>query len=272
MPGHVNSYSSTTKDWSANQYLKFEAERSRPARDLLAQVPLTNPRHIVDLGCGPGNSTAIVRERYPSASLTGMDSSPDMLNKARATLPDVTFSQADLATYTPPPGTAVDLLFSNAVFQWLPHATRIPTMQRLLQSQPSGGVLALQVPDNFTEGSHAAMRAVADRSPFREVLAPLRPARERMPSPQELYDALKPLCATVDVWRTEYHHVLDDHQGVVEWVKGTGLRPFVDPLSEEMKTQFLEAYLSALKEVYPTSVDGKVILRYPRLFLVATRA
>lgn len=199
-----------------------------------------------------------------------MDSSPDMLTKARATLPDVPFYQADLTTYTPK--DPIDLFFSNAVFQWLPQSDRIPTIKRLIQSQTPGSVFAFQVPDNFTEPSHAAMRETADEGPWAATLRPLQPARGIMPSPQELYDELKPICTEVDLWHTHYYHVLDDHEGLVEWVKGTGLRPFLDPLPEDQQKGFLESYLAKLRERYPSSVDGKVILRYPRLFMVATRA
>lgn len=265
-----SSHSSSAKDWSASQYLKFEKERSRPSRDLLAQVPLSNPHRVVDLGCGPGNSTAILRERYPAAILSGMDSSPDMLKKARATLPDVAFHQDDLTTYTP--SDPVDLFFSNAVFQWLTQSERIPTIKRLLQTQTSGSVFAFQVPDNFTEPSHAAMRETAEEGPWAATLRALQPARGVMPPPQELYDELKPLCTEVDLWHSHYYHVLDNHEGLVEWVKGTGLRPFIDPLPDAQKEEFLKVYLGKLRELYPTSVDGKVILRYPRLFMVATRA
>lgn len=271
MPRHANA-STNAKDWSATQYLKFEKDRTRPARDLLAQVPLASPRRVVDLGCGPGNSTALLRERYPSAALTGMDSSPDMLKKARATLPDVTFEEGDMATYTPAPAGTVDLLYSNAAFQWLGSDARMSSYKRLLESLPSGGVLALQVPDNYTEPSHSNMRSIAQRGPWAGILEPLKPARERMESPQEIYDGLKSLCEEVNIWHSFYYHVLDDHAAVVEWVKGTGLRPFLDPLDEEMRTGFLKEYLSAIKDAYPSSGDGKVILRFPRLFVVATKA
>ena len=266
----TSSNSTSTKDWSASQYLKFESERSRPARDLLAQVSLDKPRRIVDLGCGPGNSTEILRQRYPTAELSGMDSSPDMLEKARATLPDVQFHQADLTSYEPT--ETVDLFYSNAVFQWLSTAQRIPTIKRLLQTQQPGSVFAFQIPDNFTEPSHAAMRETADEGPWAETLRKLQPSLGQMPSPQEFYDALKPICADVNLWHTFYYHVLDDHEAVVEWVKGTGLRPFIDPLPVEQREEFLKVYLAKLRGAYPTSVDGKVILRYPRLFMVATRA
>ncbi|TPX08066.1 uncharacterized protein E0L32_010266 [Thyridium curvatum] len=259
------------KDWSANQYLKFEKQRTRPARDLLAQVPLDQPpRRVLDVGCGPGNSTEILREQYPAAAIEGIDSSPDMIAKAGKRLPDIPFSVVDLRTYSPK--EPQDLIFSNAVLHWLRADERIPTMRRMVEWLRPGGVLAIQVPDNYLEKSHAAMRAVAEEGPWAPVLGPLKPALDPFESPQELYDGLIPLCSAVDIWHTFYQHPLEDHQGVVEWVKGTGLRPFLDPLGPEDRVAFEKEYLEKLKGLYPVSVDGKVLLRYPRLFLVAVRA
>lgn len=257
------------KDWSAAQYLKFEAERTRPSRDLLAQVPLSSPKSIVDLGCGPGNSTEVVAAHYPEAKIAGMDSSPDMIAKAKTTLPGVQFTVGDLQSYTP--DGPVDLFFSNAVFQWLGAEERIRVIKGLFEQQASGGVFAFQVPDNFDEPSHSAMRTVAARGPWAETLDRLKPARDYMQSPQEFYDALAPLSAELNIWHSHYQHVLASHEAVVEWVKGTGLRPFIDPLTPEERDGFLEEYLQKIKELYPVSVDGKVLLRYPRLFVVAVR-
>lgn len=257
------------KDWSAAQYLKFEAERTRPSRDLLAQVPLSSPKYIVDLGCGPGNSTEVVASHYPEAKIAGMDSSPDMIAKAKTTLPGVEFTVSDLQTYQP--DGPVDLYFSNAVFQWLSADDRIRVIKGLFEAQASGGVFAFQVPDNVDEPSHSAMRSVAADGPWAETLKRHQPERDPMQSPQEFYDALAPLSSELDIWHTHYQHVLADHEAVVEWVKGTGLRPFVDPLAPEQRDAFLHKYLQEIKKLYPTSVDGKVLLRYPRLFVVAVR-
>lgn len=257
-------------DWSAAQYLKFEKQRTRPSRDLLAQVPLRNPRHVLDIGCGPGNSTQVLVDTFPQAKVEGMDSSPDMLAKARKTLPDVSFYQADLVKFEP--GATVDLIFSNAVFQWIRSEDRIAVIRKLIEALPPGGVFAMQAPNNRDEPSHAAMRAVAEDGPWADMFRQLRPGLEAFQAPQQLYDALIPLCSEINIWQTAYEHPLDGHEGIIEWVKGTGLRPFLDPLDPENRESFLAKYLERLKEHYPLCSDGKVLLRFPRLFIVAVRA
>ncbi|EEU43356.1 uncharacterized protein NECHADRAFT_45389 [Fusarium vanettenii 77-13-4] len=257
------------QDWSASQYLKFAKQRTRPSRDLLAQVPLESPSFILDVGCGPGNSTQVLVDRYPGAVIEGIDSSPGMITEARKALPQIKFSVADLKTHTPQ--KPLDLVFSNAVFQWLKADERVPTMKRMMQWLRPGGVLAIQVPDNYLEPSHIAMRAVANEGRWASILGPLRPALDQFATPQQFYDELSPLSSSVDIWHTLYQHPLDDHQSLVEWVKGTGLRPFLNPLSPEDKEAFAESYLARLKDIYPVSVDGKVLLRYPRLFMIAVR-
>jgi trans-aconitate 2-methyltransferase len=258
------------KDWSAAQYLKFERERTRPARDLLAQVAVESPARVLDVGCGPGNSTRLLVERWPSARISGLDSSPDMIEKARKRLPEVDFRIGDLTTTTI---EGYDLLFANAVYQWLRHDQRMGIFVDMMTKQKPGGVFAFQVPDNFDEPSHVAMREVAaegDR-PWSEALRD-QGVRQPFQSPAEIYNQFKPLCSEVDIWHTSYYHILDDHQAIVEWVKGTGLRPFVDPLSPEARQAFLDAYLDRIRRLYPPLHDGKVCLRYPRLFVVAVRA
>ncbi|KAK5991560.1 Trans-aconitate 2-methyltransferase [Cladobotryum mycophilum] len=262
--------SNTKKDWSAAQYLKFGSQRTRPAQDLLNQVPLASPKRIIDIGCGPGNSTEILVSRYPDAQISGIDSSPNMIETARKALPGLQFTVADLNSYTPE--EPVDLLFSNAVLHWIKYDERVEVMKRLVRSLKPGGVFAMQVPDNFTEKSHEAMRTVSETGPWSELLGRLNPSLGPFQTTQDLYNELKPLCSSVDLWHTYYNHPLGSHQEIVEWVKGTGLKPFVDPLGPEEKEGFQAAYLARLKELYPLSSDGTVLLRYPRLFMVAVRA
>ena len=253
------------KDWSPSTYLKFEDERTRPARDLLAQVPLVTPESVVDMGCGPGNSTEVLAERYPGAKMLGLDSSPNMLAEARLRLPSAQFDQADASTWVPAKG--VDLVFANAIYQWVPdHLTVLP---KVLAALAPGGVLAVQMPDNLTEPTHRLMREVAASGPWAARLKDA--ARAPLPPPKTYYDALKPFASRLDIWHTAYNHVLADAAAIVEWVKGTGLRPFIDPLPEAERQQFLATYLDAVTSAYPRAVDGKVLLRFPRLFIVAQR-
>lgn len=266
---HSTRIMAATKDWNATQYLRFEEERTRPSQDLAARIPLQSPRHIVDLGCGPGNSTAVLASRFPKAHVTGLDSSPDMIEKAKKRLPGTEFTLADLNSYTP--SGPVDVFYSNATFQWLPPADRINVITKLIKSQESGGIFAFQVPDNLSEPSHDLMRQTALDGPWASTFKSFE-GRYYIQSPLEMYDHLKPLCSTVDMWHTTYYHVLDGHEAIVEWVKSTGLRPFIDPLSPDQREGFLEAYLHRIKEAYPLCYDGKVILPFPRFFMVAVKA
>jgi len=256
-----------TDDWSARQYLKFEDERTRPPRDLLARVPLQAPRRAIDLGCGPGNSTELLVARYPRAEVIGLDSSPDMLRQARERLPDCVFVQADLAEWQPPDGT--DLLFANAVFQWVPDHPAV--LRRLLAALPQGGVLALQMPDNTAEPALALMREVASKGPWAKTLALAAAARDDLPTPGAYYDLLKPLATQLDLWHAVYNHVMAGPEGIVEWFKGSALRPFLSALDDGMRAGFLADYAARVAEAYPARFDGKVLLPFPRLFIVAVR-
>ncbi len=257
-----------TAAWSASQYLKFEDERTRPARELLAQVPLAEARHCVDLGCGPGTSTALIAARFPAARVVGLDSDPDMLAAARKRLPRCEFVAADISDWSPEPDT--DLLYANAVFQWVPDHEA--TLHRLFASLPAGGALAIQVPDNLDEPSHALMRETARSGPWAAALAEAIEARGALGTPGAYYDLLVGEAARVDVWHTFYQHPMDGPGAIVEWFKGTSLRPFLDPLDAATRAAFLAAYEAAITPAYPRRADGRVLLRFPRLFVVAVRA
>jgi trans-aconitate 2-methyltransferase len=254
-------------DWSASQYLKFEDERTRPARDLLAQVPLASARTVYDLGCGPGNSTELLIARYPDAEVTGVDSSPDMLRQARERLPQCRFIEADLTLWSPP--SDADILYSNATFQWVPD--HLSVLKRLLAGLKPGAVLAVQMPDNTSEPSHVWMREIAKEPAWTGLIAQSALERDDLPSPAAYYDALKPLCARLDIWHTHYQHTLAGPEAVTEWFKSTALRPFIDPLTPQQREAFLQAYTARIAAAYPARHDGKVLLRFPRLFIVACR-
>ena len=252
-------------DWSPALYTQFEDERTRPARDLLAQVPLTAARKIVDMGCGPGNSTELLAARYPAAELSGLDSSPAMLEEARRRLPDAHFALADANVWTPEPAT--DLVFANAIYQWVPE--HLAVLPQVLAAMGEGGCLAVQMPDNMGEPSHVLMREVAAEGPWAERLRGA--ARAVLPPVTTYYNALKPFARHIEIWHSIYNHPLANAAAVVEWVKSTGLKPFLEPLDADEKAEFLARYLAKIIDAYPAAVDGKVLLRFPRLFLVAIR-
>lgn len=256
-------------DWSAARYSVFERERSRPALDLLHVLPDAAAGRVIDLGCGPGNSTALLRARFPDAVLSGLDSSPDMLEAARKRLPDVAFFQDDIAAWARNEGAHHDLVFSNAALQWLPdHAALLPALLRRLAP---GGTLAVQMPDNLGEPSHVLMRAIAADPRWADRLSDAVAARADRHG-VAWYDALlRAHGAEVDAWRTTYHHRLaDGAAGIVRWLESTGLRPFLAALDDETRPLFLAEYEAALRHAYPAAPDGSVLLPFPRLFLVAT--
>lgn len=252
--------------WSPEEYLKYETERTRPSRDLLQHVPLNHPKLIVDLGCGPGNSTQLLAERYPEAELLGVDSSAEMLEAARQRLPEARFIHADIVKWTPT--DSIDLIFANAVFQWVPD--HLAVLERLLSALHSGSVLAIQVPDNLAEPSHALMRTLASKKSRRKLITePVK--REVIPSPSEYYNRLKPLCRNLELWRTCYQHPLKEAADIVEMVKSTGLRPYLQQLPAEERQPFLVEYEGEIAKAYPPLFDGSVMFRFPRFFLVAQR-
>jgi trans-aconitate 2-methyltransferase len=254
-------------DWSPTQYLTFANERTRPARDLLAQVPLTQPSLIYDLGCGPGNSTEVLVKQFPQATIVGIDSSPNMIAKAKVEVPSAQFQLADLADWQTDP--SADLLFSNATFQWLPQ--HITILQGYLKHLKQGAVLAVQMPDNLNEPSHALMRDVARAGRWTAKLQAADANRAILPNVQTYYSALKPYARTIDIWHSIYNHPLAGADAIIAWLKSTGLRPYLDPLTEQEQSDFLADYKTRIAKAYPQDDDGISLLRFPRLFIVAAK-
>ena len=252
--------------FAARQYVQFEDERTRPVRDLLAAVPQTPIRTAVDIGCGPGNSTQVLMARAPGAAVRGFDTSADMIEAARRRLPEVRFDVADISAWDEP--GAYDLILANAVLQWVPgHETLFPG---LIGKLAPGGHLAVQMPDNLDEPAHLLMREVANTGPWAQKLQGVE--RTRRFDGRYYYAMLSPLCSRVDTWRTIYYHPLKGGaDAVVEWFKGSSLRPFLAALDEHERDDFLARYRDAIAAGYPALEDGTVLLPFPRLFMVATR-
>ncbi|MDB6142457.1 MAG: trans-aconitate 2-methyltransferase [Pseudomonas sp.] len=252
--------------WSAKQYSAFENERTRPVRDLVAAIPAQEVRRAIDLGCGPGNSTEVLADRYPHALITGMDSSEDMITAAKKRLPDLEFEVDDIEGWAPK--QQYDVILANASLQWALHHDRL--YPHLVEQLAPGGNLAIQTPDNLEEPAHRMAREIAAGGHWASKIGGVKhPPRH---SAGYYYDLLTQHCSHVDVWRTTYFHPLDGGaQAVVEWFKGSALRPYLAALDDTDKAGFLAEYLKAMEAAYPASSDGKVLLPFPRLFIVASR-
>jgi trans-aconitate 2-methyltransferase len=253
-------------DWDTALYLKFEVERTQPARDLLARLALS-PRRIVDLGCGPATSTRLLAERFPQAEILGLDNSEPMLAEARRRLPGVRFENVDIASWRP--RQRPDLIFANAALQWLPdHET---LFARLMSFLGEGGALAVQMPDNRQEPSHALMRLVAADAPWSDRLVPIAKTRAVIATHVEYYAWLKPLSAALDIWQTTYVHPMSGVGAVVDWFRGSALRPFLNPLDECEREEFIERYMRELADAYGVEPNGALLFLYPRLFIHARK-
>jgi trans-aconitate 2-methyltransferase len=246
--------------WDAAQYLRFEDERLRPALDLIGRIAHPAPARVVDLGCGAGNALPLLAARFPGAMVTGVDGSAAMLAKATG----FATQQADIATWTPE--APVDVLFSNAALQWLGgHDTLFP---HLLGCVAPGGVLAVQMPAMHAAPLRAEQDRIAGEGPWAEALSRVTSAPPIL-APGDYHDLLRPRVASLDLWITEYVHMLRGEDPVVQWAMGTSVRPFLDVLEGSLRERFLEAYRAAMRAAYPPRADGAVLLPFRRLFILA---
>ncbi len=254
-------------EWDADLYRQFEDQRTRPARDLLQRVRLQGPGDVIDLGCGPGNSTELLVEKFPQANVIGLDNSEAMLASARQRLPACRFANCDIAAWHP--ATPPSLIYANASLQWVPeHEVLLP---RLLACLVPGGVLAVQMPDNRSEPTHALMRETAAAGAWAATIGDTAALRIKVHSLLAYYDMLAPDAAEIDIWRTAYHHPMQSAAAIVDWVRGTGLKPFIEPLTEPQRRDFLALYEAKIAAAYPPHPDGRRLLAFPRMFIVARR-
>jgi trans-aconitate 2-methyltransferase len=254
--------------WNPDQYLKFAEERTRPCHDLAARIAVANVRRVIDLGCGPGNSTRLLSARWPEAEITGLDNSAEMIATARREQPGLCWETGEIASWAAGGGEPYDVVFSNAALQWVGnHATLYP---QLLSHVAAGGALAVQVPGNFHAAPHRLMRELAASAHWRPCFPDGRVREWYTHEPEFYYDVLTERAERLDLWVTEYVHVLPNVAAIVEFYKGTGLRPFLDALGDEQdRARFLSEYLTALEGSFAPQADGKVLFPFRRIFLVA---
>ncbi len=245
----------------------FGNERTQPSIDLTHRIPLPNPSRIIDLGCGTGNSTATLRQRWPAARIEGLDSSPTMIEQAKTESPNHDWILADISNWSPK--FKYDLIFSNATLQWIPnHDTLLP---RLLNHLTDSGLLAVQIPYRINSLVHQLIADVSN-GPLWPV--DLEQGRSALTNYEIgfYYDTLSPRCAALEIWTTQYIHVMADHEAILQWVSGTGLRPYLDALpSGEWRERFKSAVLDAFKLNFPKQRDGRVLLPFNRLFFIARK-
>lgn len=253
-------------DWNSELYLKFAKERTRPSIDLAAALSVDNPTNILDIGCGPGNSTNVLRDRYPYAYILGIDSSPDMIAKAKSEYSDIFFTLCN-AKNIDSLNMKFDVIFSNACLQWIPdHDTLIPYIFTFLNK---GGTLAVQMPINYNEPAHKILAELAqgdkwrDKLTFKRELHTLRTAL--------YFDILSSLTDTFDIWETTYVHRLRSYEEFALWYSSTGMKPYLDRLEQQDKAEFTADFISCIEKEYPIQENGEIIFRFPRLFFTAQK-
>ncbi|MDE6469693.1 MAG: methyltransferase domain-containing protein [Eubacterium sp.] len=254
-------------DWNSEQYLKFKKERTQPSIDLVNRINIENPKRIIDIGCGPGNSTVVLKKRYPNAYILGVDFSPNMIEKAKADYPELDFMLFDATKDFDKLDGKFDIVFSNACIQWIPnHKKLLSDMMGILNK---GGIMALQIPYQFNQPMHRIVDEVASRPewkrliPFEKVFNILKE--------EEYFDLLAEIASDFSMWHTTYFHRMPSQQSIIEWYRSTGLKPYLDILSDDKKAEFEKDVFEEVKKAYPVQNNGEVIFRFPRLFFTAEK-
>jgi trans-aconitate 2-methyltransferase len=256
---------SSMSDWDPAQYLRFEAERTRPSMDLAARIGIDEPGTIVDIGCGPGNSARALRERWPRSSILGLDSSPAMIEKARKDYPAQDWVVSDASEFDAE--DAYDIVFSNAALQWIPdHESLAP---RLLGAVRKGGALAVQIPRFRSMPIHVAIEAVAASDRWRGYTEGCA-GQFTYHDAGFYYDSLSPLATRMDIWETFYFHVLPSRSALIDFIRSTGMKPYLDSLPDGgAKAEFEAEVLLEIEAAYPLRPDGHVLFPFHRLFFIA---
>jgi len=255
-------------DWNAQQYLLFKKERTQPAIDLAARLEHEAPTKALDVGCGPGNSTAVLKERFPGARVIGADSSENMVETAKKDHPELEFIRCDISADIDSLPHDFDIVFSNACLQWIPdHPALLPRLMGLLKP---GGLLAVQIPMNFQEPIHKIIESTVSQPPWTELIPHTRLFYTL--SQEAYYDILSDISTNFTLWQTTYLHRMPSHQAIMDWYSSTGLRPYLDAaVDEDAREGFYQEVFRQVQEAYPVQKNGEIIFRFPRFFFIAKR-
>ncbi len=252
-------------NWNPDQYLKFSKERAQPAEDLLCRLDALQPGRVLDLGCGPGNSTFALKQHFPNADILGVDASGSMLQKAKKDHPELCFQECFLPQGLDDLSGSYDLIFSNACIHWIPEQEAL--LKAIFDKISDGGTLAVQIPYIQAAPFYKLLHALVEESwPELQSVHNFYNLQ-----PEEYYDMISSLTHDFAIWQTTYFHVVSCPEGVIDWYRGSGLRPYLEKLSAEEQKQFLAQLLSLIKENYPIQKNGTVILKMPRIFFTATK-
>ena len=254
-------------NWNASHYLKYGDQRTRAAADLVARINLDSPTTIADLGCGPGNSTQLLRDRWPNADVIGIDNSTDMLRSAQQTYPDQNWLLADVSKWSP--DSSLDLIYSNAALQWIPNHQTL--MQHLIATVSPDGALAFQIPSSTYATIRTLIHEISRDSAWNERMQRPRKALT-METPAFYYDVLASNSTRLDIWETEYSHIMESKDAIIDWISSTGLRPFLAVLTDDReRNTFLTELHNRVDDAYESRADGKVLYPFRRTFIIAYR-
>ncbi len=254
-------------NWNPEQYLKYKSERTQPSIDLVSRIKIENPKNIIDIGCGPGNSTQILHQRWPSAEIVGLDHSEEMIKKAREDYPEQKWLAADVSSFKS--NIFYDIVFSNAVLHWIPHhEILVPNLFKLVRNR---GAMAVQVPANHESPLHKALLSVSSGEKWHRYTKGCEKMLHHHPA-EYYYQLLTPIASKIELWETTYYHILPSHQGLIEWGKGTAMKPYLDRLPDDSKkNRFEKEVLAGCKKAYKRQKDGSIVFRFNRLFFIAYR-
>lgn len=254
-------------DWNAEQYLKFKKDRTKPSIDLVNKITVENPKNVIDIGCGPGNSTAVLKQKFPAAAVIGADSSANMLEKAKGEHSDIDFMLFDASKDFGRLDKKFDIVFSNACIQWVPnHEKLIPNMMSVLNE---GGMLAVQVPLSDEQDFKKVLHAVCAKAYWQGKFDD--PITNQTLKDYEYFDILSDCSKDFEIWKTTYYHRMPSHSSILEWYRSTRLKTYFEVLDDDDKIMFERDILQEIANQFPIQQNGEIIFRFPRLFFTATK-